>query len=340
MVPAISAMRESDRKVMGKPTKEKTDEVAVETKSTRSRPALPAKSTVNTGAGPLARYDPLKQYLAEIANHEILDRETEHELGIHYRETGDVDAAKRLVTANLRLVVKIALGYRRYWMNLLDLIQEGNVGLMQAVKKFDPHKNVKLSSYASFWIKAYILKYVIDNWSLVKLGTTEAQRKLFFSLRKEQSKLELMGIDPTPKQIADKLNVKESEVIEMDKRMSNTEYSLDAPVNADSDDSHMDMLSDHQSIGVDDQLADHEIRYLFKQKLGEFRSNLNGREAFIFDNRMIAESPMTLQEIGDRYKISRERIRQIEERVLGQLKTFMQKELPDFADLKFAPGEG
>ncbi len=178
----------------------------------------------------LSRTDPLQAYLREVQRHPLLTPEEEQKLTRHYVETQDVKTAARLVTANLRLVVKLAYEYRRAYKNIMDLIQEGNIGLMQAVKRYDPYRGVKLSSYAAWWIRAYILRFILNNWRLVKLGTTQAQRKLFFNLNKEKAKLSAMGIEPTAAEIAKRLSVDESEVVDMDRRLSSGEASLDAPV--------------------------------------------------------------------------------------------------------------
>ena len=195
----------------------------------RARPAdaddEPEAAPAPHGDGGLVRYDPLRAYMAEVSRHPLLSREEEHALAVRYHETGDLDAAYRLVASNLRLVVKIAHEYRRSAFQLLDLVQEGNMGLMQAVKKYDPWKGVKLSSYAAWWIRAYIIRFVMDNWRLVKLGTTQAQRKLFFNLAKERQKILAMGIEPTPRLLAKNLEVEEKEVEEMSARMASDDLS-------------------------------------------------------------------------------------------------------------------
>jgi RNA polymerase sigma-32 factor len=281
----------------------------------------------------LVPYDPLKHYLIEIKRYPLLNREEEQRLAIRYKEKGDMEAAYRLITSNLRLVVKIALSFQRHWMrNLMDLIQEGNIGLMQAVKKFDPYRGYKLSYYASFWIKAYIIKFIMDNWKLVKIGTTQAQRKLFFNLRKEKDRLLSMGFEPGPKLLAERLDVKESEVIEMDQRLGSWEVSLDAPIKEDSDSDHQSFIPSEQ-IGVDEQLADFERKEILKEKLAELRRTLPDKEKFIFDNRLMAEDPLTLQEIGDIYGISRERVRQIQVRITKKIKTYLQDEIEGIEDL-------
>jgi RNA polymerase sigma-32 factor len=277
----------------------------------------------------LVSLDPFRLYLDEIKRYPLLSREEERDLSIRYREKDDVNAGYRLITANLRLVVKIAMDFQRYWMqNLMDLIQEGNVGLMQAVKKFDPYRGYKFSYYASFWIKAYIIKFIMDNWKLVKIGTTQAQRKLFFNLRKEKERLEAQGIEASPKLLSHRLDVKESEIIEMDQRLNSWEISLDSPLKEDSEDTHKSFLPS-ADLPVDDQLADQEAKAILHDKLVLFRQQLKGKESVIFDNRLLTEDPMTLQEIGDRFGISRERVRQLESRLKKKLKAYLEEEIED-----------
>ncbi len=274
-------------------------------------------------------YDPLRAYLEEIKRYPLLSREEETQLAIRYKEKGDLEAAYKLVTSNLRLVVKIAMDFQRHWMqNLMDLIQEGNIGLMQAVKKFDPYRGYKFSYYASFWIKAYIIKFIMDNWKLVKIGTTQAQRKLFFNLRKEKERLEAQGIEASPKLLSQRLDVKESEVTEMDMRLASGEISLDAPLDHDSADTHKAFLP-ARDIPVDDLLADAEAKAILQEKLKRFREGLKGKEAVIFDHRLLTDEPMTLQEIGDQFGISRERIRQIESRLKKKLRAYLEEEVED-----------
>jgi RNA polymerase sigma-32 factor len=273
--------------------------------------------------------DPLRMYLDEIKRYPLLTREEEIEYATRYREEGDMDAAYKLITSNLRLVVKIAMDFQRHWMqNLMDLIQEGNVGLMQAVKKFDPYRGYKFSYYASFWIKAYIIKFIMDNWKLVKIGTTQAQRKLFFNLRKEKERLEAQGIKVDPKLLSTRLDVKENEIIEMDQRLNSWEISLDSPLKDDSEDTHKSFLP-ADLVPADDQLADQQAKSILHEKLMSFRDQLKGKEVVIFDNRLLAEEPSTLQEIGDRFGISRERVRQIESRLKKKLKTYLQEKIED-----------
>jgi len=278
----------------------------------------------------IVKYDPLQRYLMEISKHKLLTREQEIELGIRIREEGDMDAAYVMVTANLRLVVKIALEFQRVWMqNLLDLIQEGNIGLMQAVKKFDPYKNVKFSYYASFWIKAYILKFIMDNWRLVKIGTTQGQRKLFFKLKKEKQNLIDQGFDPKPKLLSERLGVSEREVVDMDQRLDGWDVSLDAPIKDDSDSERIDFLN-VEAESIEDKVAKKEMETLLHKKIAEFRKTMTQRELEIFDQRIFSDTPATLQEIGDRYEISRERVRQIEKNIIRKMRESFKQEIPDF----------
>jgi RNA polymerase sigma-32 factor len=278
----------------------------------------------------LVPFDPLRRYLHEIGSLPILSADEEREIAIRYQESGDKEAALKLVVSNLRLVVKIALEHHRYWTtNLLDLIQEGNVGLMQAVKRFDPYRGVRFTTYSSFWIRAYILKFIMDNWRLVRIGTTQAQRKLFYDLKKEKERLERMGFDPVPKLVAENLNVKEDEVVSMDQRMAAADISLDAPVGDDSRATYGDLLPAGVP-ALDERLGDKELRELFAEKLGEFRLSLDGRNREIFEKRMMAEQPLTLREIWQKYNISAERVRQIEEEILAEARDFLRREIPDF----------
>ncbi len=278
----------------------------------------------------LVKFDPLQRYLSEISQYRLLTREEEVELGRRVQEEGDMEAAYQLVTSNLRLVVKIALEFQRVWMqNLLDLIQEGNIGLMQAVKKFDPYKNVKFSYYASFWIKAYILKFIMDNWRLVKIGTTQGQRKLFFKLKKEKQRLIEEGFDPKPKLLSQRLGVSEREIVDMDQRLDGWDVSLDSPVKDGSDTGRIEFISEG-STSAEERVAKKEIEVLLHNKVAEFRKHMTERELEIFDKRIFADSPVTLQQIGDQYGISRERVRQVEKNVVKRMRDYFKKEIPDF----------
>ncbi|MBS2020507.1 MAG: RNA polymerase factor sigma-32 [Deltaproteobacteria bacterium] len=298
--------------------------------------STPLSKTFQAGAGAsMERLDPMAAYLREIQRHPLLSPEETHELAAKFVETQDPAIAARLVTANLRLVVKIAYEYRRAYKNIMDLVQEGNIGLMQAVKRYDPYRGVKLSSYAAWWIRAYILRFILNNWRLVKLGTTQAQRKLFFNLRKKRAELQAMGIDPTNAEIAKRLNVPESDVAEMDVRLASSEKSLDAPV-GDADGraiAKVDMMP-AAGAGPETQMADEELQSLVKDKLKDFRATLVGKEKdlAIFDLRLVADDPLTLQDLGDKFGISRERVRQLEQRLLGRLRDYLKREMGDATD--------
>lgn len=287
----------------------------------------------------LTRSDPLQAYMAEVGKHPLLTREEEHALAVRYQQTGDVKAAYRLVAANLRLVVKLAHEYHRNPLSLLDLIQEGNIGLMQAVKKFDPYRGVKLSSYAAWWIRAYILRYIMDNWKMVKLGTTEAQRKLFFKLRQEQEKLLAQGFEVTPKLLAERLKVSEQDVIEMDQRLGHDEVSIDAPVGGDETKGpRADRMLPASAKGAEERLGDEQLRRLFRERLAEFSQGLEEKDRFIFEKRLISDEPLTLQEIGERYGVSRERARQLEAALIERMRNYMRERIPDFDLVAFPKG--
>jgi len=277
-------------------------------------------------------FDPLKRYLLEIRQFPLLTREEERALAQKWREEKDRSAALRLVVSNLRLVVKIAFEYQRAYSNLLDLIQEGNLGLMQAVKKFDPYREVKLSSYASWWIRAYILKFLIDNWSLVKIGTTQAQRKLFFRLKKEKGRLEAMGFDPGPKLLAGALNVTKEEVTQMDQRLEGGDLSLNTPLEDNGRQTYMDVLPGGDT--PEETVTGTQFNEILGKKIEEFTLRLKPKEAFLLKNRLMADEPMTLQEAGTQLKVSRERARQIEKKVADKLRAFLQGQFPDLEDIQ------
>ncbi len=271
-----------------------------------------------------ANVSPLQLYLQEVARHPLLEPEEEYDLAVRHFEDGDVRAAHRLITSNLRLVVKIANDFRRAQETMLDLIQEGNYGLMQAVKRYNPYKGVKLSSYAVWWIRAYILKYLMDNKSLVKMGTTAAQRKLFFNLRKEAEKLLAEYDRVDTKLLASNLNVREKDVIEMQQRLAGPDLSFDEPVSEDSDVTRGSTVADPGE-SVEDILAKKEVQAIFKKHLEEFKKRITGRDLELFEDRLLGVQPMTLQEFGDRHGITRERARQIEARLMQKLKEFVQE---------------
>lgn len=278
----------------------------------------------------LSRLDPLETYMREVQAHKLLSPEEERTLAVRYTETQDVDAAARLVTAHLRLVVKIAYEYRRAYRNMMDLIQEGNMGLMQAVKKYDPYRGVKLSSYAAWWIRAYMLRYILANWRLVKLGTTQAQRKLFFNLNKEKARLSAMGIEPSNAEIARRLEVTESDVDEMEKRLARGDASLDAPVN-EGDGRQISRVEMLPGPGTSPEQVNEgaELSHLVREHLDQFRGQLAGKDLIIFDERLVADEPRTLQDLGEQFGVSRERVRQLEARLTGRLRDYLSERLGD-----------
>ena len=276
----------------------------------------------------LVPFDPLQRYLAEIRRFPLLSREEEHQLAVDYKQYGNVEAAYKLVTANLRLVVMIAREYQKAFKNLLDLIQEGNMGLMEAVKNFDPYRGVRFPSYAVWWIRAYMIRYIMNDWRMVKIGTTQAQRKLFFNLQKEKDKIETEGLTPGPKLLAQRLNVKEDEVVEMEQRLASRDLSVDMPMGDDEEATLLHFLPD-QKESPEEQLAETQYQQLLREKMEQFAGALKDKELVIFRERLLNEEPLTLREIGEKYDISRERVRQIEERVKRKLKAFLSKELKD-----------
>jgi RNA polymerase sigma-32 factor len=314
--------REEEDEHVGEP--EVTEEVAV------SERDIPAPES----AGSMARFDPMAAYLREVQRHPLITAEQTHDIAVRFLQNQDPALAAQLVTSNLRLVVKIAYEYRRAYKNIMDLVQEGNIGLMQAVKRYDPYRGVKLSSYAAWWIRAYILRFILNNWRLVKLGTTQAQRKLFFNLRKKKAELVAMGIEPTDAEIAKRLNVPESDVAEMDVRLTSNEKSLDAPVGDAEGRSiaKVDLVPSGWE-GPESLMADGELQALLKDKLGQFRKTLSGKdkELAIFDERLVSDEPLTLQELGDRFGISRERVRQLEQRLTSKLRDYLKAEMGDAA---------
>ncbi|MGC9021515.1 MAG: sigma-70 family RNA polymerase sigma factor [Dissulfurimicrobium sp.] len=283
--------------------------------------------------------DPLQMYLGEISRYPLLTREEEEKLTKLYYETRDPHIASRIITANLRLVVKIALDFQKFWMqNFMDLIQEGSIGLMQAVRKFDPYKGVKFSYYSSFWIKAYILKFIMDNWRLVKIGTTQAQRKLFYNLNKERERISALGFEPVPKLISEGLGVSEQEVIDMEQRMGSWEVSLDAPVQDDSEDSHLDFLPSRDA-SVESRLAREEMLGHLRKHLADLKDTLKGKERIIFERRMLTDEPATLQELGEKFGVSRERVRQIESRLKKKVQQYLKDRVKDIESYPEGIGE-
>jgi RNA polymerase sigma-32 factor len=311
---------EAEGEVIGEPDSE--DELD----PTKTDTAL---ATVSRAISPT---DPLRRYLDEVRRYALLTPEEEIKLATKLHETGDLEAAKRLVQANLRLVVKIAFEYKSVYANVMDLIQEGNIGLMKAVSKYDPTKGAKVSYYSSWWIRSYILKYLLDNFRLVRVGTTAAQKKLFFHLMREKERLEAQGVFAGPKLLADRLHVREKDVVEMEKRLGyhGSEVSLDTPIGGGGDGekqgSFVDLLED-RSEAADERLAREQLLTLIRDRIPEFEETLNDRERRLLRDRILSEEPKTLQEVADLYGLTRERARQIESGVIQKLKTFLRSSM-------------
>jgi len=281
----------------------------------------------------LSVYDPLRRYLVEIRKYPFLSREEERRLAVQFKEEGDLQAATALILSHLRLAASIALEYKHLPFDPMDLIQEGNVGLMHGIKKFDPYKNIRVSTYVSWWIRAYILKHILHNWRLVKIGTTEGERKLFFQLSKERERLEKLGYEAGPKLLADRLHVKPEEVVDMQRRLGVGELSLDHPAGPESDEPLAHTIASGDP-GIDDQLADQQLKQLFQSALHEFSGGLKPRDREILSERILSEEPKTLEALGERYKISKERVRQLEANIMKKLKKFMSSRLKPPIDFK------
>ncbi|NNL66890.1 MAG: RNA polymerase factor sigma-32 [Myxococcales bacterium] len=292
-------------------------------------PAVPAApASEERGLEPV---DALTRYTAELAKHPPISREEEHALAVRFREAGDLEAAQRLVLSNLRLVVKIAMEYRRAWTQVLDLIQEGNVGLVQAVERFDPYAGTKLSTYAAYWIRAYVLKYLLDNIRMVRLGTTRAQRKLFFRLNKEKRALESEGFKVEPKLIAERLDVSEADVLEMEQRLSQSDLSMEAPARRDEDGGATfgDFVR-AQGASAEELVGDAELRDVFMAQVTAFAETLDEREQQIVEQRILSDEPRTLAEIGEDLGVTRERVRQIEAKIIERMREHLRETLVDF----------
>jgi RNA polymerase sigma-32 factor len=296
-------------------------------KPEQDKPMVPAVRT----KGALVPRDPFYAYLQEVRKYPALTEEEEKELAIRYKETGDLESAYKLTTANLMLVIKIAMTFKREWQNLMDLIQEGNVGLMKAVKNFDPFRGVRLSAYATWWIKSYILKHILDNWRLVRVGTTNARRKLLFNLKKEKEKLEREGFDPTTKLLAERFGVEETEVIDVSASIGAMDVSIDTPAHPDSTMTPAQTLSQGGK-SVEENVELQQFRQILNENIENFKGGLNPNEIEILEKRILSEDPLSLQEIGDQRGVTREAVRQAEQRLLKKFKTYIEEKMPDAAD--------
>lgn len=269
----------------------------------------------------------LQIYLNEISKLELLPSDEAENLARRYHNNGDKQAGTKMVLANLRLVVKVVSDYQKYWMNnFLDLIQEGNVGLTRAVDKFDPERGVKFSSYAAFWIRAHVLKFIMDNWRLVKIGTTQAQRKLFFKLNSEKIMLEAQGILVDAELLSKRLKVKESEIVDMGNRLGNSEVSLEAPLRVDSDEDHKMFLA-QEGPSVEDEVVISDYHNRLREILDEQNENFSHRERVILYERLLTDEGRTLRDIAGQFDISRERVRQVEISLLKKLRVAIGDEM-------------
>ena len=325
---SVAAQQEDDFIVLD-PEKDDQDLVVPEDDSLPvlevENDTLVERSSAKPAPAP-ARYDSLSAYLNEISRHPMLDKTAELEIAKRYFDEKDLQAAYQLVVSNLWLVVKIARDYERAARSMLDVIQEGNIGLMEAVKNFDPYRGVRFPSYAVWWIKAYILRFVIANWRLVKIGTTQAQRKLFFNLKKEKDRLEREGFSPEPKLLAEKLNVRESDIIEMEQRLGSPDLSVHTPLSHDSD---LDLLSTlpMSQLSAEDALQKKEMQQLIHDSFEAFSQTLSERDRIIFEERLLGEEKITLNDLAERFSLSKERVRQLENRVRDKLKAFLLEKM-------------
>ncbi len=272
----------------------------------------------------LTTLDPINAYLAELKKYPLLTKEEEQALALRYREHNDSKAAEKLVTSNLRFVVKVAAEYSKFGAKLIDLIQEGNVGLMHAVKEFNPYKGVRLITYAVWWIRGYIQEYLMRQYSMVRIGTTANQRKLFYRLQKEKERLDAMGKEPNFALIGSRLGVSEQEVLDMTNRMSGRDVSLNQPVSEDGKTSLLDFES-IEELGADDKIGHSEELKILIDNIEEIRDQLSPKETYILENRLLSDEPMTLQEIGDHYGTTREAVRQLEVRLMSKIKSAFEQ---------------
>lgn len=277
--------------------------------------------------------DPFRRYLAEIRKYPPLTREEEQALARRYRETGDRDALFRLVTANLMLVVRVALSFRRAARNLLDLVQEGNIGLLQAIERFDPEVGVRLPTYAAWWVRAYIIKFLLDNVRLVRVGTTNARRKLLYNLRREKARLEAQGFEVGPRLLAEHFGVSEEDVQDVQRALAGGDVSLDAPLGDDEDRTRGDLLPS-AAPSAEEEVARRDLQQRVQASIARFREGLGERDRALLDERLLSDEPATLQEIGDRFGTTREAVRQAETRLMARLRTHLTEEIGDLASVK------
>lgn len=292
------------------------------TKDTSKKMAINPE-VVETDLVPSAASDPVARYLAEIRKYPLLTKEEEQALALKYHETGDREAAQKLVTSNLRFVVKIAMEYSKFGAKMIDLIQEGNMGLMQAVKEFNPHKGVRLITYAVWWIRGHIQEFLMRHYSMVRIGTTHNQRKLFYELQRSRAQLERMGMESGLLQISGRLGIDENEVKEMSERVFHRDVSLDKPASPDDKATMHDITAGIDVVDAEEEVIRHEELQMLNKNIDEIRPHLNERELYVLEKRLLADEPITLQEIGDKYGVTREAARQLETRLIDKIKKQM-----------------
>lgn len=299
-----------------------------------------ASALVPAGETGLATVDPFRRYMAEIGRYPPLTREEEQALARRYRDTGDRDALLRLVTANLMMVVRVALSFRRAAHNLLDLVQEGNIGLLRALDRFDPELGVRLPTYAAWWVRAYMIKFLLDNVRLVRVGTTNARRKLLRNLRKEKQRLESLGYDTGPRQLAEHFGVSEQDVVDVEAALEGHDVRLDAPTGDGEGRPHAELMPDPTLDDAESVVARRELQQRAEAAIDAFREGLDERERTILDRRILSDEPLTLQALGDRYGVSREAMRQAESRLMNRLREHLTERLGDVGDVRLGTRSG
>jgi RNA polymerase sigma-32 factor len=305
--------------------------------SENKNPANPTSLVIKSESSLTRSKDLLDYYMKSVRNYPILTQEEEKKYALRYLENEDPEAAEKLVTSNLRLVIKIAYQYHRQWANVLDLIQEGNVGLVEALSRYDPYREIRFSSYAQYWIRAMILRFLLDNFRMVRLGSTRAGRKLFFQLQKERDALTAQGIDPTTKLLAQRLGVTEVDVQDVDQHMRAPALSFDAPVGGESSERHLsEVVSNQDELDPEEKSAQQMMGSKIKQLLSDFQGTITDkREVEIWNRRMVSVDPVSLSQLGVEYGVSKERIRQVESRIKKRLKAYLVKELGSEIEFEF-----
>jgi len=326
------AKKTKKKKASKKAKKSKTSKKA---KTKVVTPEVVTSMPVPKAGGSLTHSDPLTQYLSQIRSFPVLDRSEEKRIATEYVESNDPQLAEILVTSNLRFVVKIALEYAKFGAKLIDLIQEGNLGLMHAVKDYKPDKGVRLISYAVWWIRGYIQEYLMKQYSLVKIGTTQNQRKLFYQLKKQQKELEQLGFGEQIKMISERMDIPEKEIKDMSQRMSGKDISLDQSLGDDDQSTLLDLQTSPYEATPESQVAKVELLGQLTKHIDKLKTTLNEKELFILEERMLADKPMTLQEIGNKYGTTREAVRQAEGRLFKKIQTYILEQLgPEKPEIK------